>query len=122
MFDFVSDKPDGDDWQIRVRGTTIWASYSREAKADALGTKTLTSKQAQTLWGLIDNLDIRSRRAGKQDEDNGTVTLRLREPSEDKHDLYTVYVSRATDDEDVLALGTYLRKLIAMHFGETPNF
>lgn len=122
MFDFVTDKPFGDDWQIRVRGDALWASYAQEAKTDQLGTKTLTAKQAETLWGLIDNLDMTARSAGQQDEDNGTVTLRLREPGADKHGLYTVYVSRATEDEDVLALGIYLRTLVAKHFGETPNF
>lgn len=122
MFDFVSDKPEGDDWQIRVRGNTLWASYSNEAKADSLGIKTLSQNQAQTLWGLIDSVKIQSRRKGKADDDNGTVMLRLREPGEDKHDIYTVYVSRATEDEDVIALGNYLRKLVAKHFGETPNF
>lgn len=122
MFDFVSDKPDGDDWQIRVRGNSLWASYAHEAKTDQLGTKSLTPDQTDKLWALIDQLGLRKRRAGKRDEDNGTVTLRLREPGEDKHDIYTVYVSRATEDEDVLALSTYLRKLVAKHFSETPNF
>lgn len=122
MFDFVSDKPDGDDWQIRVRGDSLWASYAHEAKTDQLGTRTLTAKQAETLWELIERLDLTSRRAGKKDEDNGTVTLRIREPGADNHGLYTVYVSRATEDEDVIALGNYLRTLVTKHFSETPNF
>lgn len=122
MFDFVSDKPDGDDWQIRVRGDALWVSYARGKKTDQLGTRTLTAKQAQTLWDLVDQLDVSRRRSGNVDDDNGTVTLRLREPGADKHGLYTVYVSRATEDEDVLALGNYLRELVGKHFNETPNF
>lgn len=125
MFDFVSDKPDDDDWQIRIRGTTIWASYSHGKKSDDLGTKTLTSKEADKLWELVDALDLPSRKGGKKDEDNGTVTLRLREPGDeegDRHTLFTVYVSRDTEDDDVIALGTYLRSLIDKHFKETPNF
>ncbi len=125
MFDFVSDKPEGDDWQIRVRGTTIWASYSNAKKSDDLGTKQLTEKESDKLWELVDALDIPARKGGKKDEDNGTVTLRLREPGDedgDKHKIFTVYVSRDTEDEDVVEVGTYLRKLIGKHFPETPNF
>jgi hypothetical protein len=125
MFDFVSDKPEGDDWQIRVRGTTIWASYSTEKKSDDLGTKKLTEPESEKLWELVDALDIQSRKGGKKDDDNGTVTLRLREPGDedgDKHKMFTVYVSRDTEDDDVIAIGTYLRKLVDKHFKETPNF
>jgi hypothetical protein len=71
---------------------------------------------------MVDTLDIPSRKKGKKDDDNGTVTLRLREPGEDKHDIYTVYVSRETEDEDVLALGKYLLKLVTKHFNKTPDF
>jgi hypothetical protein len=122
MFDFVSDKPEGDDWQIRVRGTSMWVSYANEAKSDQLGTKNITQAESDKLWELVDALDIPSRKKGKKDEDNGTVTLRLREPGEDKHDIYTVYVSRETEDEEVIAVGNYLRKLVGKHFKETPNF
>ena len=122
MFDFVSDKPEGDDWQIRIRGTSMWVSYANEKKTDQLGTQNLTEKESDKLWELVDALDIPSRKIGKKDEDNGTVTLRLREPGEDKHDIYTVYVSRETEDEDVIAVGNYLRKLVGKHFKETPNF
>jgi len=124
MFDFVSDKPDGDDWQIRVRGTSIWASYSKDAKTDKLGgAKNLSEDEGVKLWNLIDGLDIPSRKTGKPDDDNGTVTLRLREPQDEgPHAVYTVYVSRDTDDDGVIALGNYLRKLVEKHFGEQPNF
>ena len=124
MFDFVSDKPDGADWQIRVRGTSLWASYSKDAKTDKLaGARNLTDKESKKLWDMIDGLDLPSRRKGKQDEDSGTVTLRLREPSDSgQHDIYTVYVSRDTEDDDVVALGVYLQDLVEHHFNERPNF
>jgi hypothetical protein len=125
MFDFVSDKPEGDDWQIRIRGTSMWVSYSKDKKSDDLGTKNLTQKEADKVWELVDALDIGSRKGGKKDEDNGTVTLRLREPGDedgDKHKIFTVYVSRETEDEDVVAIGAYLQKLVGKHFQETPNF
>ncbi len=122
MFDFVSDKPDGDDWQIRVRGTGLWASYAKEGSSDKLGTRNITQPESDKLWELVDALDIPTRKKGKRDDDNGTVTLRLREPGEDHHDIYTIYISRETEDEDVLAVGNYLRKLVTKHFNETPNF
>jgi hypothetical protein len=125
MFDFVSDKPEGDDWQIRIRGTTIWCAYSNEKKSDDLGIKKLTDQESEKVWELVDALDIQSRKGGKKDDDNGTVTLTLREPGDedgDKHKIFTVYVSRDTEDDDVIAIGTYLRKLVDKHFKETPNF
>ena len=123
MFDFVSNKPDGDDWQIRVRGNSIWASYAREDSIDKLGAKTLGDKEETKLWKLVDALGLTERKKGKKDEDNGYVTLRLREPGEeDQHDIYTVYVSRETEDEDVLALAGYLQDLVKKYFGEKPSF
>jgi len=123
MFDFVSDKPEGDDWQIRVRGTSMWVSYAHEDSADQLGTRSLSSAEADKLWELVDAVDIPSRKKGKKDEDNGYVTLRLREPGEEEqHDIYTVYVSRETEDEDVLALAGYLQDLVKKYFGEKPSF
>jgi len=53
MFDFVSNKPDGDDWQIRIRGSSLWASYAKEDKADPLGTTNLTEKETRRVWSLI---------------------------------------------------------------------
>ena len=126
QFDFVSNKPEGDDWQIRVRGTSIWVSYTdKDGKTDNRGTKALTQPESDKLWQLVDELDIPSRKGGKKDDDNGTVTLRLREPGDDegdKHKIFTVYVSRDTEDDDVIAVGTYLRKLVDKHYKETPNF
>jgi hypothetical protein len=123
MFDFVSNKPEGDDWQIRIRGSSLWASFSHEEETDDLGTKNLSRKEAAKVWKLIDALDIPERKKGKQDEDEGYVQLRLREPGgEEGHDIFTIFVSRATEDEDVIELAEYLRDLIKKYHKEKPNF
>jgi hypothetical protein len=123
MFDFVSNKPEGDDWQIRIRGSSMWASFSREDETDDLGTKNLTAKESKKVWKLIDALEIPERKKGKKDEDEGYVQLRLREPGgEEGHDIFTIFVSRATEDEDVIALAELLRDLIRKYHKEKPNF
>jgi hypothetical protein len=122
QFDFVSNKPDGDDWQIRIRGSSMWASYAHEDSTDQLGTTNLTGKETDKVWKLVDALGISDRKRGKKDEDEGYVTLRLREPGDAQADIYTVYVSRETEDDDVLALAKYLRELVDKHFKEKPNF
>jgi hypothetical protein len=123
MFDFVSNKPDGDDWQIRIRGSSMWASYSHEDSTDDLGTKNLNAKESKKVWKLIDAIDIPERKKGKKDEDEGYVQLRLREPGgEEGHDIFTVFVSRATEDDDILALAEYLGDLIRKYHKEKPNF
>ncbi len=78
MFDFVSNKPDGDDWQIRIRGNSLWVSYSKDQKSDSLGTKGISEKETDKVWKLIDNLELNDREKGKKDEDEGYITLRLR--------------------------------------------
>jgi len=122
QFDFVSNKPEGDDWQIRIRGTSMWASYAHEDSEDQLGTTNLSTKESDKIWKLVDKLDLPERKKGKKDEDEGYVTLRLREPGDQEADIFTVYVSRSTEDDDVLALASYLRELIGKHFKEKPNF
>lgn len=123
MFDFVSNKPEGDDWQIRIRGSSMWASYSHEESADDLGTSNLTRKETAKVWKLIDALEIPERKKGKKDEDEGYVQLRLREPGgEEGHDIYTVFISRATEEEAVVDLAEYLRDLISKYHKEKPNF
>ena len=122
QFDFVSNKPEGDDWQIRIRGTSMWASYAHEDSEDQLGTTNLTNKESDKVWKLVDKLDLPERKKGKKDEDEGYVTLRLREPGDQEADIFTVYVSRTTEDDDVLALASYLRELVGKHFKEKPNF
>jgi hypothetical protein len=122
QFDFVSNKPEGDDWQIRIRGSSLWASYGHEDSTDQLGTTNLTQKETDKVWKLVDALGIPDRKRGKKDEDEGYVTLRLREPGEAEADIFTVYVSRETEDDDVLELAKYLRELVGKHFKEKPNF
>ena len=123
MFDFVSNKPDGDDWQIRVRGDSIWASYSNEDESDELPTKLLSKKETNKVWELIDKIEIPDRKKGRKDEDEGYVYLRLREPSaEEGYDIFETYISRATEDEDVIELAEYLRDLITKYHKEKPNF
>jgi hypothetical protein len=122
QFDFVSNKPDGDDWQIRIRGSSLWASYANEDSEDQLGTTNLSNKETDKVWNLVDALEIPDRKKGKKDEDEGYVELRLREPGDEEADIFTIYVSRDTEDDDVLALAKYLRELVDKHFKEKPNF
>jgi len=124
MFDFVSNKPEGDDWQIRIRGSSMWASYGNEETTDDLGTTNLDAKEARKVWKMIDALNLGERKKGKKDEDEGYVQLRLREPGgeDGNHDVISVFVSRATADEDVTDLAEYLRILISKHHKEKPNF
>ncbi len=123
-FEFVSNKPEGDDWSIRIRDSSMSVGYGSEEKSENLGTIQLTKKETDKVWKLIDALDIENRKTGKKDEDEGYVMLRLRLPGgeEDGHDLVTVYVSRATDDDDVIALADYLRGLVGKYRKEKPNF
>ncbi len=124
MFDLVSNLPEGDDWNIRLRGTALNASYGDGDKAQQLGTQNLTDKEAEKVWDLIDKIDIPSRHKGKKDTELGYVELRLREPGEDKHDIYTVYIPRDNDnvDDDVAGLLKYLDKMVKKHFKKEPNF
>jgi hypothetical protein len=122
-FDFVSTKPDGDEWTIRFRGDAMSVFYSIDDKSDNLGSFNLTRKEATKLWDLVDELNLPGRRSGFIDDDEGTVLFRLREPAgEDEHELYTVYVSRTTDDEAVIDIAEYLRTVVKRHTKETPNF
>ncbi len=116
MFDFVSSKPDGSEWTIRVRGDSMWVAYSTAKSDKDLGPVTLSGKEAKKLWRLIEAIELQDRDEGEQDEDAGSVLLRLREPTDDgEHELMTSYVSRETDDEDVIDLADYLIDLIARH-------
>ena len=124
MFDFVSNMPEGDDWQIRIRANSLWAAYGDREKVKELGTKPLTKKEASKVWDLIDACDIESRKKGHEDEDEGWVSLRLRDPGDEQHDIFTVYISRADaeDDKDVLDLAAYLQDLVEKHFKKKPEF
>ena len=123
-FDFVSTKPDGDEWTIRFRGNSMWVAYSIDDKSDDLGSFNLTGKEVKKVWNLVEDLNLPGRRAGYIDDDEGTVLFRLREPGgdEDGHEVYTIYVSRTTDDEAVIEIADYLRTVIKRHTKETPNF
>jgi hypothetical protein len=121
-FDFVSNKPELDDWQIRVTGSSMWVSYGRDATSEKLGSINLTDKEARKLWKLIDALDIPDRKPGRKDEDDGYVSLQLKEPGDDGGERYLVYVSRASKDKDLLALATYLQDLTEKYKKERPSF
>lgn len=131
-FDFVSNKPEQDDWQIRITGSSMWVSYARDQSADKLGSINLTPKETHKLWNLIDALDIPNRKTGKKgkkgkkdkkDEDEGYVSLQLKEPGgNDGGEVRRVYISRATNDEDLLALATYLQDLTEKYKKERPSF
>jgi len=123
MFDFVSNKPDGDDWQIRIRDSSMWAAYASGTDETQLGTVSLDAKETRKVWKLIDELDIGGRKKGKKDEDEGYVQLRLREPGGDEgHDLISIFVSRSTEDEAILDLGAYLQKLVTKYHKKEADF
>jgi hypothetical protein len=125
MFDFVSTKPDGGEWTIRVRGDSMWVGYSTAKKSQEFDPVTLSAKEAKKLWRLIDQVDIPGREEGRPDQEVGSVCLRLREPEgEDRleHDLIGTYVDRDTDDEDVIDLAAYLIDLIEKHHDVAPAF
>jgi len=123
MFDFVSNKPDGDDWQIRIRDSSMWVSYADGDEDKDYGTVNLDKRETRKVWELIDLLELPDRKRGKKDEDEGYVMLRLREPGgEEGHDFITVFVSRSTEDESVLDLGGYLQKLIQKHHKVEADF
>lgn len=123
MFDLVSNKPDGDDWQVRIRDSSLWAAYASGTDETQLPTVNLDAKETSKLWKLIDEIDVGGRDKGERDDDEGYVQLRLREPGGDEgHDLTTIYVSRATEDEAVLELAEYLGKLITKYHKKDADF
>jgi len=122
-FDFVSTKPDGAEWTIRVRGNALWVAYAKGSKADELGSIRLDDHETEKLWALVDAVDVPHRRKGKIDTVHGTVSLHLREvTSRGGHDLEEAFVSRDTADDDVLDLADYLATLIEHHKQERPAF
>jgi hypothetical protein len=124
QLDFVSNMPDGDDWQIRVRDNSLWAAYGDGDTVKELGTASLSTKDADKLWAVIDAIEIPGRKKGRQDEDDGWVQLRLREPGDEEHDLFTINISRADaeDDEEVLELAAQLQKLVQKYLKKKPEF
>lgn len=119
-FDFVSNKPEGDDWTIRVRGSSLWASYAEGEATQSFPPANMSSKDTTKLWELIDALDLANRKKGKKEYDDGFVTLVLREPpgedGDEQHSMISVNVSRTTKDEAVIDLADYLSGLIKKYF------
>jgi len=121
--DFVSNKPELDDWQIRITGSSMWVSYGRDDTTDKLGSINLNEKETRKLWKLVDALDIPNRKKGKKDEDEGYVSLQLKEPGgDDGGEVHHVYISRAAKDKDLDALAVYLQDLTEKYKKERPNF
>lgn len=121
-FDFVSNKPEQDDWQIRVTGSSMWVSYARDEQSDKLGSINLTDAETIKLWDLIDGLDIPNRKTGAKDEDEGWVSVQLKEPGDDDSGVHFVYISRASKDKHLISLATYLQDLTEKYKKERPNF
>lgn len=124
-FDFVSNKPEGDDWSIRLRGTSMFVSYANAEATDKLGSINLTDKEGRKVWRLVDKLDLGARKKGKKSEDEGYVTLVLREAvdTSDAKKITTVYVARDNDiDDDVTNLASYLVTLVKKYKTEAPSF
>lgn len=118
MFDYVAMSPDGDQWEVRLRGNAMWVAYSLEDKLESFRPVTLTTVEADKVWALVEKIDLSSRRRGTLDEKNGSVLLRLREPGEEEHDIYSVYFSREAENKKVLALADYLSKLVKKYYNE----
>jgi hypothetical protein len=112
-FDFVSNRPEGDDWTIRLRGSALWASHADKEDVQTLGSANLSDKDARKMWKLIDALELSTRKKGKKDQDDGFVTMILREPGNDEggHDA-------------VIDLADYLGDLIKKYYKQKskPEF
>ncbi len=122
-FDFVSTKPDGAEWTIRIRGTAMWVGYAKGKKTDELGSFNLSDAEYTKLWALVDTVDVPSRREGKIDARHGTVSMHLRSVTEDgDHQMHAAFVSRDTEDDDVIDLADYIATLIERHKKERPAF
>jgi hypothetical protein len=124
--DFVSNRPEGDAWEIRIRGNSLFGSYGdSDGNIKKLSTVALDRKETDKVWRLIDALEIPERKQGKKDEDSGFVILKLREPAGDdeKHDDFTVYISRDADEEEELEkLALYLQDLIKKYHKVEAEF
>lgn len=124
MFDFVSAKPDGSEWTVRVRGDSMWIAYASAKESKDLGPVTLDGKEARKLWALIDEVAVdEAEEVEPGDTEVGTVLLRVREPSEDgAHDIISIYVARDTENDSVLDLASYLIDLAKKHHEVEPAF
>ncbi|MCX5741106.1 MAG: hypothetical protein NT062_01250 [Proteobacteria bacterium] len=122
--DLVSNRPEGDDWEIRIRGSSLWASYGDQDKIKTLPPVNLDRMQTEKIWRLIDELDVAGRKKGKKDEDDGFVTLVLREPGADgeEAEIHTIYISRTAEDEGLEELALYLQNLIKRYHKVDAEF
>lgn len=120
MLDYVAMLPDGDQWEVRVRGKSMWLAYSLEDKTESFKPVTISDAESEKLWKLVEVLDLPSRRRGRIDERNGTVLLRLREPGDEEHDIYSVYFSREAENEKVMNLAKFLTSLSKKYHNEKP--
>jgi hypothetical protein len=120
MLDYVSMTADGDQWEVRIRGTSMWVAYSLEDKSESFKPVNLATAESEKLWKLVDVIDLPSRRRGRIDEVNGTVLLRLREPGDEEHDIYSVYFSREAENQKVVNLAKYLVTLAKKYYNEKP--
>jgi hypothetical protein len=123
MFDFVSHKPDGSEWTVRIRGDSMWIAFSTATDHRELGPTTLAAGQARKLWTLIDDVAIGDDEEADGDEEVGSVLLRIRDPSDDgDHDIVSIYVPRDTRNETVIDLASYLIDLAMAHHRIEPAF
>lgn len=126
MFDFVSQKPDGAEWTVRVRGNSMWIAYADAKDTKELGPETLSDKEARKLWGLVDEVAVDDEEeippGGDVSEEIGTVLLRIREPTEDEHEIISIYLPRDTDNDSVIDLANYLIDLAKAHHEIEPAF
>jgi hypothetical protein len=123
MFDLISNKPDGDDWQVRIRDSSMWVAYASGTDQKELGTVNLSGKETNKIWGIIDEIDLGGRDKGEPDEDAGYLQLRLREPGGDEgHELISIFITRDTDDEAIVELGTFLQELIRKYHKKDAEF
>jgi hypothetical protein len=124
MFDFVSSKPDGGEWTIRVRGDSMWLAYAEEDESKDLGPVTLSAKESRKLWRLVDEVAVdEDEEVDPEADDIGTVLLRIREPSADgEHDIISIYLPRDTENDSVIDLASYLIDLVKAHHDVEPAF
>jgi hypothetical protein len=123
MFDFVSSKPDGEEWVIRCRGDSMWVAYSTAKESKDYGETTLTAKESKKLWKLIDQVEVDGDEEVDPGDEAGTVLLRIREPTDDgEHDIVGVTLSRDTENDSVIDLASYLIDLVKAHHRVEPAF
>lgn len=124
MFDFVSSKPDGGEWTVRIRGDSMWLAYATAEESKDLGPVTLSSKEARKLWALVDEVAVdEDEEVDPEADDIGVVLLRIREPTEDgEHDIVSIYLPRDTENESVIDLAAYLIDLAKAHHDVEPAF